>query len=40
MIKKETEIPIYWSLGMFVLVLMSHGGRDNIIYDSVGIRGA
>ena len=34
MIKKETERPIHWSLGMFVLVLMSHGGRDNVISDS------
>ena len=30
----ETERTIHWSLGMFVLVLMSHGGRDNLIYDS------
>ena len=34
MIKKETEKHIHWGLGMFVLVLMSHGGRDNVISDS------
>ena len=34
MIKKETKKRIHWSLGMFVLVLMSHGGRDNVISDS------
>ena len=34
MIKKETKRPRHYFLGMFVLVLMSHGGRDNLIYDS------